>query len=222
MKISLLHPSRGRPLKSYLNSKEWIDMAGCEIELIVSVDSSDDYNKYVDTYSHNWFLDPLGPQRKEIIINNNNSVVEAMNHAAKESKGDILVYLSDDFKCFDNWGQAVIKEFEKYTVPTLIKVDDCLQEFDVPVLTIPIMDRSLYEKLGYFFHPEYKSMFVDEHLYWVSRKLNALKFAPHLKFEHHHVSVGKAQDDDTYRRSAANWDQGKALFAKHKAQGFPV
>lgn len=222
MKISLLHPSRGRPEKSFTNSKEWIDKAGCDVELVVSIDRSDDYNAYVGTYSSNWFLDPNGPQRKEIIINDNSSVVEATNHAAKVSCGDILVYLSDDFKCFDNWGLSVLREFEGEDRPLLIKVDDCLQRFIVPVLTIPIMNRQLYEKLGYFWNPEYKSMFVDESLYWVTQRHATIKFCPHLKFPHEHPANGKAADDETYRRSAANWEQGKAVFAKHKAMGFPI
>jgi len=162
-----------------------------------------------------------GAQNRAKIIQDNKSVVEAVNHAAKLSTGDILVYLSDDFKCFPNWGKAIEAEFAKYSGPTLIKVDDCLQKFNVPVLTIPIMNRELYNKLGYFFHPDYKSMFCDEHLYWKTYNMGALKLAPHLKFEHCHVSVGKAPDDETYRRSAKNWEQGKAMFAKHKRAGFP-
>lgn len=220
--ISILHPSRGRPEKSYSNAKQWIEKAGCEVELIVSVDESDRYNDYINTYSRNWFLDPNGVQRKQIIVNKNTSVVDATNHASKESKGDILVYLSDDFKCFDNWGLAVLKEFEGENRPLLIKVDDCLQKFDVPVLTIPIMNRALYERLGYFWHPGYKSMFVDEDLYWTARKLGALKNCEHLKFKHEHPANGKAPDDETYRRSAANWDQGKEFFKQRRAQGFPI
>jgi hypothetical protein len=210
MKISLLHPSRGRAEKSFKNSSMWLELAGAPCELIVSLDESDpklkDYQKLYKGY----------------LLNPNTSVVEATNKAAASSRGDILVYLSDDFVCFPNWGQAVIAEFQRYQGPTLIKVDDCLQRFDVPVLTIPIMNRELYNKLGYFWHTGYKSMFVDEHLYWRSKKLHALRMAPHIKFEHRHVSVGKAPDDETYRRSAANWDQGKALFAQHKAAGFAV
>lgn len=210
--ISLLHPSRGRPQKSFQNSQEWIDKAGCPVELIVSLDISDSESmKYRMHY-----------KAETIIENNNTSVVEATNHAAKIAKGDILVYLSDDFRCFDNWGLAVLKEFENESRPLLIKVDDCLQKFDVPVLTIPIMNRALYERLGYFWHPGYKSMFVDEDLYWTARKLGVLKNCEHLKFAHEHPANGKAPDDETYRRSAANWDQGKALFAQRKAQGFPV
>jgi hypothetical protein len=215
--ISLLHPSRGRPEKSYNNAMEWISKAGCEVELIVSLDKDDPLGiKYYSAYS------PLNHpiHRVSFTENTNSSVVDATNKAAQKAIGNIFLYLSDDFKCFDNWGVAVENEFKKYSGPTLIKVDDRLQKFHVPVLTIPIMNRELYNKLGYFWHPGYKSMFVDEHLYWRAKKLNALQLTPHIKFEHQHVSVGKAENDETYRRSAANWEQGKALFAKHKAAGF--
>lgn len=212
--ISLLHPSRGRPQKAYETAVMWLDKSGISIENIdytLSLDIDDpDLPKYVELF------------KTKVLINHNKSVVEATNFAAEHSKGNILIYLSDDFDCPYDWGKLVIDEFAKYSGPTLIKVDDCLQNFDVPVLTIPMMNRELYDKLGYFWHPGYLSMFVDEHLYWRSKKLNALQLAPHLKFEHRHVSVGKAQDDETYRRSAANWDQGKKLFAQHKAMGFTV
>lgn len=212
MKISLIHPSRGRAEKAHTACRYWFDRIGngCSVEYILSTDEDDQSN-----------YDSLnGAQNMSRIINQNKSVVEATNKAAKKSTGDILIYLSDDFKCPDNWGNLIINEFKKYSGPTLIKVDDCLQHFNTKVLTIPMMNRDLYEKLGYFWHPGYKSMFCDEHLYWRSEKLGALKFAPHLKFPHEHVSNGKAPDDETYRRSAANWNQGKELFFKHKAAGF--
>lgn len=212
MKISLIHPSRGRPEKSKATVDYWIERAGgVNVEVIVSIDNSD------PKHSHYFAIHTHG-----ICSNDNKSVVEATNHAAKRSTGDILIYLSDDFKCPENWGELVIKEFENENRPLLIKVDDCLQDFHVPVLTIPMMNRALYERLGYFWHPGYKSMFCDEHLYRIARKLGALKNAPHLKFEHCHVSVGKAEDDETYRRSAANWNQGKAIFDRHKKMGFPL
>lgn len=225
MKISLLHPSRGRPEKSFNNSREWLEKAGVECELIVSLDESDNT---VDQYRTKYYKEAGGSRLygyktlERLVVHNNSSVVDATNIAAKESIGDILLYLSDDFKCFDNWGLAVLKEFKKESRPLLIKVDDCLQQFQVPVLTIPIMNRALYERLGYFWHPEYKSMFVDECLFWTVQKLGAMKMCPNLKFPHEHPANGKAADDDTYRRSAANWDHGKAVFAKHKAMGFPV
>jgi hypothetical protein len=214
MKISLIHPTRSRPQKSFMNHARWIDKAvDKNIETIVAVDLSDPkrkeyFNLYAKIYAGMFYEFPA------------NSLVEATNYAAKASNGDILVYLSDDFDCPERWDESIKEEFKKYTGPTLIKVDDCLQRLDVPVLTIPIMNRELYDLLGYFFHPDFRSMHCDEHLYWRAKKLNALQFAPHLKFEHRHVSVGKAEDDETYRRSTANWNHGVSTLAKHKALNF--
>lgn len=215
--ISLIHPSRGRPEKSYATTKEWVSKAGCEVELIISIDNDDPKKTdYIDLYFKDEGYD------RHLIYNLNTSVVEATNKAAKLSKGNVLVYVSDDFRCPDNWGQLVNKEFADEDRPLLIKVDDCLQQFNTPVLTIPIMNRALYERLGYFWHPGYKSMFVDEDLYWTAQKLGATKNCPYLKFPHEHPANGKAPNDETYTRSAANWDQGKEFFRHRRGQGFPV
>lgn len=210
--ITLLHPSRGRPEKSFSNSNDWINRAGCAVELIVSIDLSDPLREaYTSLYENDL-----------VVLGENDSVVQATNRAATWAKGDILLYLSDDFKCFDNWGVAVQKEFEGVSRPLLLKVDDCLQKFQVPVLTIPIMNRHLYERLGYFWHPEYKSMWVDCDLYETVRKLGAMKFCEYLKFPHEHPANGKAPNDETYTRSASNWNQGEEVFKRRRALGFPI
>lgn len=226
MKISLLHPSRGRPKKAYQTAKEWVEKAGVEVEYILSLDEDDNWQ---EQYISLIFSDHKFNQFNTSIIGwMNGNVVNATNRAAQNSKGDILVYLSDDFKCPDNWGNLIIKEFESTLIsgmpelPWILKVDDCLQKFHVPILTIPIMNRAMYERLGYFWNPEYKSMFVDEDLYWTARKIDAIKMCPHLKFPHEHPSNGKAVTDETYQRSAANWNQGKAVFERRKKQGFPI
>ena len=208
--ISLIHPSRSRPQKSAETSADWITRAGVETELIVSVDRDDQYIcVYVDLYGG------------KVLINDNTCVVEAANHAARVAKFDVLVYLSDDFKCFDNWGVEVLKHFEGVNKPLLIKADDKLQAFNKDVLTIPIMNRALYNEIGYFFHPAYKSMFVDQDLYWTVKNMDAIKLCPELVFEHHHYVNGKSKKDETYERSTSNWNQGKHLYAERKAQNFP-
>lgn len=216
--ISLIHPSRGRAKKSYANCKEWMFSCGTQVETILSIDTSDDWMAYFETYPS--YMNDATTQYVRMYMNDNKSLVEATNNAAKESKGDILVYLADDFKCFIDWGNAILKEFEGITTPMLLKVDDCLQKFDVPVVTMPIMNRALYNLLGYFFHPDFKSMHCDEHLYQRCARLGVIKKAPHLKFPHWHVSNGKAENDDTYRRSAANWDHGVMMMRKHRRLGF--
>lgn len=211
--ISLLHPSRGRPEKAFYTMTDWmLSLPGSRVEYILSVDEDDPcLNTYIRLF-----------EGQRVLVNKNTSVVEATNVAARCSTGNILVYLSDDFKCPDGWGALIEKEFEGVTTPMLLKVDDCLQKFSAPVLTIPIMNRALYEKLGYFWNPLYKSMWTDCDLYETVKRMGALHFAAHLRFPHEHHSNGKTENDETYRRSEANWNQGLAVFNKRKRAGFPV
>lgn len=214
MKFSLIHPSRGRPKQAIETAQEWLKKAGnVEVEWILSLDQDDPallvYQQELSVYSI-----------YKLVVSTNRSVVEATNQAAKRSTGDVLIYLSDDFKCPDNWGELI--QARNLTGKWLLKVDDCLQRFNVPVLTIPIMSRELYEYLGYFWHPEYLSMFVDCDLYWTCKNNNWLHLAPELKFPHEHPSNGKAINDETYIRSAKNWNQGEELFHKRKLLNFPL
>lgn len=218
MKISLLHPSRGRPEKAFRNYMVWKDRqsGNHEVEHIMSIDSSDQSkHKYAEYFRYS-----------RVIVNDNDCVVKATNHAAIESTGDVLIYLSDDFMCPVDWDELVVKEFENENRPLVLRVNDTLQRFDTPIITIPIMNRQLYARLGYFWHPSYKSMFVDEDLYWTSTSIGAVKNCPHLIFPHHHHSNPdvnkKAEWDETYRLSEANWDQGKETFRRRKEERFKI
>lgn len=211
VKISLLHPSRGRPVKSYMNTCEWVEKAGVEVEVICAVDLTDPTKEeYVKHYVGQCHYYP------------SDNVVQATNFAAKESTGDIMIYLSDDQKCPENWAQMVLKEFENENRPLVLKVDDCLQHFSTAILTMPMMNRQLYEKLGYFWHPWYRSMHVDEDLYWTAMSIGAVKNCSHLKFPHEHYSNGKATHDETYKRSEANWNQGVETFRRRKLEKFKI
>lgn len=219
MKFSLIHPSRGRPAKAVTTAMEWLDKSGnVEVEWIISLDTSD---PSLPEY-HNNLVYSRFPYK--LVINNNTCVVEATNKGAKEATGDVLIYVSDDFSPPDRWGELLETEIKTH-IPGdawLLKVDDCLQSFGVAVLTIPIMSYKLYQILGYFWHPEYRSMFVDEDLYWTCKNNGWLRLCPNLKFQHKHPSNGKAVNDETYINSAKNWDQGKETFRKRKALNFPL
>ncbi len=210
-KISLIHPSRGRPEKAASTYAHWMGSAKHpeRIEHILSLD----------------FDDPHRPDYfrfDKITTDHNTCVVEATNQAAKLATGDILLYMSDDFSCPYHWDELICTHLVRTDIPALLKVHDGLQKFDVDVLTIPIMTMPLYKRLGYFWNPLYKSMFVDQDLHWVCKKNNWLIYAPDLLFQHNHYSNGMAPKDATYTRSDANWEQGKKIYAQRKEQGFPI
>lgn len=211
--ISLIHPSRGRAKKAYSAFLNWMTKAplGSGVQHIVSLDSDD---PELPIYKGWACLEECR------IIADNKSVVDAVNKAARIAAGNILVYMSDDFNCPEGWAKLIEAEFEGVTTPRILRVDDKLQDFHVRVLTMPIMNRAAYEQLGYFFNPLYKSMWVDCDLYEVAHRRGWIKPCKHLVFPHEHVSNGMAPDDETYRRSAANWDQGKAVFEQRRRMRF--
>lgn len=221
--ITLLHPSRGRAKKAKETFEFWKSKASGApniiIEHILSIDESDEQKELY----YEEFKNVAGSAG---IINDNTCVVEATNKAAIQSHGHVLIYLSDDFKCPDNWDILILEQLELgggIKKPLLLKVNDCLQPYHVKVLTIPIMTRALMNILGYFWHPGYRSMFVDEDLYWTCANNDwLLETAEHLKFPHEHCCNNMAPRDETYIRSEANWDSGKAFFAERKSQNFPV
>lgn len=218
--ISLIHPSYGRPEQAIATYHKWIAKSSktIQIEHILSIDNGDaDKAKYLSKYAG-------------AVLNDTDNVVAATNKAAKQSKGDILIYLSDDFDCPNNWDVLVANHFEGHTQPMLLKVNDALQQFNVKVLTIPIMNRELYNLLGNFWHPSYRSMHVDEDLFQVCERLpvpvgvgqyvGCIKLAPELVFEHQHYCIGKAAHDNTYKRSESNWNHGASTFQSRGLQNF--
>lgn len=214
--ISLIHPSRGRAQKSWETTREWIAKAGAETELIVSIDDDDQQrDTYLRQYSHADLF------RTKIVSNPNDCVVQAVNNAAVEAHGDILVYLSDDFKCPQNWARDIINLTNDFHPKWMLKVDDCLQRFHAEVLTIPIMDRALYQELGYFFHPAYKSMWVDVDLYFTCKNMHVIVEAPQFKFPHEHYCNGKANKDETYARSDRHMETDRAIHNERKRLNYP-
>lgn len=213
-RITLLHPSRGRAKQARLTRDLWMADASntVEIEHILSLDRDDpqlsEYKKLLQDGS-------------TILVNENKNVVQATNAVARVSNGSILIYLSDDFRCPRHWDVLIIDKIKRISPPWLLKVHDCLQKFHVDVLTIPIMHRVTYTRLGYFWHPAYDSMFVDQDLYHTVVNNGWLVEAQELEFPHLHYSVGKAPRDATYRRSDSHWNTGKATYHQRKAQNFP-
>ncbi len=224
MKITLIHPSRGRAEKAKETAKYWLDKASGknEIQYVLSIDFDDPEKEKYMTAS---WRDFLGSRDFRLICDYHSSVVEATNDGVKLATGEILIYLSDDFLCPDNWDEEILNELDFHTNKSkewLLKVDDCLQPYSADVLTIPIMSMDLYKRLGYFWNPEYKSMFVDQDLYYVVKNNGWMLHASNLKFKHMHHCTGLAPKDKTYTDSEAHWNTGQAIFNRRKREGFPL
>jgi glycosyltransferase involved in cell wall biosynthesis len=201
--ISMIAPSRGRPLKSFDTLSKWCRMAnGHDFEIIISLDLSDD-----QTYRY------LYPDTKNVrlIINDNRSCVDAINNAAKSATGDIFIVVSDDTDCFEGWNTALLKELEGKS-DYLLKTDDGIQDY---ICTMTVMDRAYFQRDGYIYHPDFFHQFADTYLTCVA-DIRGRLIKSKLKFPHLHPghSGGNLKADALNIRNDGSWIQGQETFIR--------
>lgn len=147
-----------------------------------------------------------------------NSKVHAINRDIPKEGWDILIDISDDFRFtrpgFDN----IIRE---HCGP-----NDVLH-FPEPfaqdrIIIMAVMGFDYYNKYGYIFNPAYKSLFCDDELTAVAKKVGAYKFINEDIFRHEHPAAGYGKPDRQTMITEAFWHQDKRTFEKRKEKGFPV
>lgn len=198
--ISIIHPTRQRPEKSFATIKKWVQRCGLDCEVLVSVDADDPllhlYQSYYKDTPH------------KLLINQNRSAVDAVNIAASEAIGDIMVVVSDDFDCNAEWGKDILRAVKdkKYWV---LKANDGVQKW---IITLPILDREYYNRFGYIYHPEFIHMFVDTWFTHQAEALGKVIRIDTLWFPHLHYSIVRGKVDDVSRKADKSWNQGKSLY----------
>ena len=215
-RISIIHPSFGRSEQAVFCHHQWV-MAETnydEIEWIISLSSNDpDADDYYRVFDN----EPV-----TIIMGDSTNMVQASNAAAERSQGDILVLVSDDMFPPIGWDTKLIERFDAYgDEPVVLQVFDGIRS---DIVTLPIMNRLAYEKLGYLYHPAYISMFADNDLAETARKHGFYRVDKNLEFDHRHYTVGKSKLDKTYQKenSKIAWDHGQRVFEHRKRNGFPI
>jgi glycosyltransferase involved in cell wall biosynthesis len=202
--ISLLHATRGRAMQAIRCRSEWLRLADDpkRIEHIFAVDADDEEAEV--------FL-----RFPSIIMDNNGGPVAAWNIAAKQSTGQILIQLSDDWKPFRGWDTAIVDAIGDTSAPAVLAVSDGHRKDDL--LCMAILTRERYKQQGYLFHPEFFSMFSDN---WFShcafRDGVVIDARDRITFEHVHPAFGKAEMDETYARSnaAEHYQKGSKIFQR--------
>jgi hypothetical protein len=196
-KISILHPSRSRPQKSFEVLTKWVERSATEVEIIVSLDEDDptrmQYNR------------PVTAGR--FIVGKNRSAVDAINRAAEAATGDIFIVVSDDTDCPNRWDEKLLQEVEGKT-DWILKCQDGIQPW---IITMPVMDRAYYNRFGYVYYPEFKHMFCDTFLTCVADLLDK-KIVCDLMFPHLHYSTGKSVRDAINERADSTMKEGEKLF----------
>lgn len=207
--ISIIHPSRGRPDRSLKTITKWLECASTEIEVILSLDSDDPFkDEYISKYLS-------GPTPCFKLISDNRTAIEAINIAAIKTTGEIIMVVSDDTDCFPGW-DTVLLEIVKGKSDWIMKTQDSIQSW---VITMPIMDRTYYNRFGYIYHPDYQHAFCDTEMTCVA-DLTGRKIVSTLMFKHLHYSEGHNVKDAINVKCDSYYEAGKAVFIERLRNNF--
>ena len=187
--ISLLHATRGRPMQAVRTRMEWLRMADHpeRVEHLFAADYNDETAEVFVRFPTAFLAGDGGP-------------VAAWNAAAAASRGDVLLQLSDDWKPFRGWDTAILEAIGDTSKPAVLAINDGHRTDDL--LCMAILTRARYEQQGYLFHPEFFSMFSDNHFSqcaWRDRVV--IEARDRITIEHMHPAFGKSEMDETYARS---------------------
>lgn len=222
MKISVIHPSRGRPISAYATACKWKYFADNEIEYILSLDNDDpELSQYKELFDE-FGIGAFG------MSNDNKSAIEAINRAAKISSGNLIIVISDDFDCPKSWDTLLISaihgDAEKLAMYVdmrtdfIVKTQDGLQK---TLITLPIMDREYYNRFGYIYHPDYLHMHCDEEMTIVGHMLGRV-INVDLLFAHNHYTTGKMQMDAINVKNNSTWAHGQYTLDRRANDNFGI
>lgn len=142
--------------------------------------------------------------------------ISAINRDVNDFKydWDILVNLSDDQVFTErDFDDIIRKSFFKKVEWTGFQPENHLNPYDLDqfihfpdgnrndLCTMSIIGRDYYERDGYIYHPEYKSLFCDDEAMQVAKIRGCYKYVDKQIFEHKHPAYGKAVFDEQYQKT---------------------
>ena len=230
--FSLLHASFGRPEKAIATRALWISRATDPdvIEYIFALNSDD------PTDAENLRVrclagfatsaENLGLWWPRFVVSDFHGSAPAWDAAAKESNGNLLVQVSDDFVPPQNYDQLILDAIVNRgggldwdTKAIVVRVGEHFRRDDL--MTMFVCSRAYYKLQGYFLFPEYRSVFSDDDA--TIRAVAAERDgvcqiidARDVVFRHETAYHTGAEQDATLKRqnSPENYQQGAELFMR--------
>jgi len=218
MKILFKYATRGRPdwFRSTLSIYYNMISADCDFEFVITIDEDDES---MNTPSIKAFMN--GIKYLKYYYGTHKNKIEAINDNLENLDYDILFIVSDDMI-------PQVKGFDKIIINDMKKnfpnIDGALHYHDGfcgkdNTITLSIMGKKLYEKIGYVYHPDYWSLYCDNEFTDVVRELDKYFYNPKVIVEH--KWHGGRNADETYKASNRSSDHDEKVYNDRKELGFP-
>jgi len=219
MKLLIKFPTRNRKnkffkvLKQYQNLCEDID----NTFFLITLDNDD------ETMNPSEVSDIFGTFKNiKVVYGNSDSKIHAINRDIElVDEWDIVLLASDDMtpkvKGYDNVIRDRMKEYYPDT-DGILWFNDGHQGNQLN--TLSILGKKYYDRFGYIYQPEYKSVWSDNEFMLVGNLLGKQTYIDEVIIEHEHPDWGYGNRDIIHQINSQNESHDRNLFVSRKNNNF--
>jgi hypothetical protein len=136
---------------------------------------------------------------------------------------DILVNMSDDMR-FNIYGaDQMIRVDMNQWFPDFFGLlhypDQDAKEY---LATMYIAGKRFYQHFGYIYHPSYKSLWCDNEVMEVAKKIGRYKYCGYQINVHLNPAYGHLSKDDLFNEQQGHWGEDEANYYARKARNFDL
>jgi hypothetical protein len=219
MKLLIKFPTRNRKNKFFKTLKEYQNL--CEdfenTHFLITLDNDDEsmnpleVKEIFDTFKN-----------IKVVYGNSDSKIHAVNRDIELSdEWDIILLASDDMtpkvKGYDNIIRNKMKKFYPDT-DGILWFNDGHQGNRLN--TLCILGKKYYDRFGYIYYPEYKSVWSDNEFMSVGDLLKKQTYFHETIIEHEHPDWGYGSRDVIHQINSKNENHDRTLFMNRKENNF--
>jgi hypothetical protein len=217
MKLVIKFPSRNRPEK-FLKAldKYYRFLSDKNTEIICSFDNDD------ETMKQEHILNAINQyQNVKIFWGDNKSKIEAVNANLQTIEFDILLLASDDMLPTINGFDEIIKDKMLKHYPDtdgVLWFNDGYQGNKLN--TLSILGKKYYDRFGYIYYPEYRSVWCDNEFMDVANILEKQTYFDETIIRHEHPDWGFGNRDEVHNLNNVNGNYDKNIYNQRKNRNF--
>jgi hypothetical protein len=151
---------------------------------------------------------------------------------------DVIMLASDDMiPVISGYDDIICKDMARFFPDTdgVLHYNDGFSGQD-KLITLSILGRKYYQRFGYLYNPEYKSVFADDEFTQVARMLNKVAYIDRCIIQHQWVGIPyvrasrgeippqEVSRDPLHERNESQemYDHDRIVYERHKENNFGV
>jgi hypothetical protein len=219
MKLVIKFPTRNRKNKFLNTLKKYDNLLSKKIDVrfLITMDEDDtemncqDVKEILNTYSNLTFF-----------YGNSKNKIDAVNKDLdKIEDWDIVLLASDDMiPVVKGYDEIIVENMKKLYPDTdgVLWFNDGFQ--GEKLNTLSILGKKYYDRFGYIYNPEYKSVWCDNEFMSVANILGKQTYIKEIIIKHEHPDYGYGKRDEIHVNNFKNESSDRDVFNKRKLINF--